>query len=92
MKDIAYRPNPEKDYLQLCVFAARDTHMDWIKLYCLAENLKAVLGVDISFKCDLFYVNPVTMKHPMFVKKNDSLSHPGVVVALATSSTKEYED
>ena len=46
----------------------------------------------MTFKCDLFYVNPVTMKHTMFVKKNDSLSHPGVIVALATSSTKEYED
>ena len=34
----------------------------------------------------------VTMKHPMFLKKNDPLSHPGVVVALATSATKEYED
>ena len=32
------------------------------------------------------------MKHSMFVKNNDPLSHPGVVVALATSATREYED
>ena len=38
------------------------------------------------------FVTPVTMKDPMFVKKNDPLSHPGVVVALATSSTEVYED
>ena len=92
MKDIAYRSNPEKDYLQPCIFATTDTHTDWIKAYCLVENQKAVLRVDIAYKCDLFYVNPVTMKHPMFVKKNDPLSHPGVVVALATSSKKECED
>ena len=66
--------------------------MDWIKAYCLTENPKAVLGVHMTFKCGLFYVTPVTMKHSMFVKKNDHLSHPGVVAALAPSSTKEYED
>ena len=92
MKDIAYRSNPEKDYLQPCVFATTDTHMDWIKAYYLAENPKTVLGVDMTYKCGLFYVTPVTMKHPMFVKKNDPLSHPGVVVPLAASSTKQYED
>ena len=92
MKAIAYRSKPEKDYLQPCVFATTDTHIDWIKAYCLAENPKAVLGVDMTCKCDMFYVIPVTMKHPMFVKKNDPLPHPGVVVPLATSSAKEYED
>ena len=88
VKDIAYRSNPEKYYFQPCVFATTDTHIDWIKAYCLAENPKAVLGVDMTYKCSLFYVTPVTMKHPRFVKKNDYLSHPGVAVALATSSTK----
>ena len=66
--------------------------MDWIKAYCLEENPKAVLGVDMTYKCDLFYVTPVTMKHPMFVKKNDPSSHSDVIVLLATSSTNEYED
>ena len=66
--------------------------MDWTKVYCLAENPKAVFEVDMTYKCSLFYVTPVTKKHPMFVKKNDPLSHPGVAVALATSVTKEYED
>ena len=92
VKDIAYRSNPEKDYLQPSVFATTDTHMNWIKAYCLAENPKAVLGVDMTYKCGLFYVTPLTMKYPMFVKKNDPLSHPGVAVALATSATKEYEN
>ena len=92
VKDIANRSNPEKDYLQPSVFATTDTHMNWIKAYCLAENPKAVFRADMTYKCGLFYVTPVTMKHPMFVKKNDPLSHPGVVVALATSATKEYED
>ena len=89
VKDIAYRSNPEKDYLQPYVFATTDTHMNWIEAYCLAENPNAVLGVDMTYKSGLFYVIPVTMKHPMFVKKNDPLSHPGFVVALATSATKE---
>lgn len=40
----------------------------------------------------LFYVTPVKMKHPMFVKQNDSLSHPGIVVDSATCATKEYQD
>ena len=88
VKDIAYRSNPEKDYFQPRVFATTDTHIDWIKAYCLAVNPKTVLGVDITYKCGLFYVTPVTMKHPMFLKKNNYLSHPGVAVALATSSTK----
>ena len=66
--------------------------MDWIKAYCLAENPKAVLGVDMTYKYGLIYVTPVTIKHSMFVKKNDPLSRPGVVVALATSSTREYKD
>ena len=63
VKDIAYRLNPEKDYLQPSVFATTDTHMNWIKAYCLAENSRIVLGVDITYKC-LFCVTPVTMKHP----------------------------
>ena len=92
VKDIAYRSNPEKDYLQTCAFATTDTHMDWIKAYCLAENPKAVLGLNMTYKCGLFYVTPVTMKHPMLVEKNDPLSHLGAVVALATSATKDYED
>ena len=92
VKDIANRSNPEKDYLQPSVFATTDTHTNWIKAYYLAENPKAVFGADMTYKCGLFYVTPVTIKHPMFVKKNDPLSHPGVVVALATSATKEYED
>ena len=92
VKDIAYRSNPEKDYLQPCVFATTDTHMDWTKVYCLAENPKAVFEVDMTYKCGWFYVTPVKKKHPMFVKKNDPLSHPGVAVALATSVTKECED
>ena len=78
--------------MQPCLFATTDTHMDWIKAHCLAENPKAVLRVDMTYKCDLFYVTPVTMKNPMFVKKNDPLSHPSVAVAWATNSTKEYED
>ena len=69
MKDIAYRSNPEKDYLQPCVFATTDTHMDWTKVYCLAENPKAVFEVDMAYKCGWFYVTPVKKKHPMFVKK-----------------------
>ena len=69
----------------------RYTHeLDRSILSC--RNPKAVLGVDMTYKSGLFYVIPVTMKHPMFVKKNDPLSHPGFVVALATSATKEYED
>ena len=90
VKDIAYISNREKDYLQPRIFPTTDTHMDWIKANCLAENPKAVLGVHRTY--GLFYMTPVTMKHPMFVKKNDPLSHLGVVVALATSLTKEYED
>ena len=46
----------------------------------------------MTYKCGLFYVTPVTMKHPkhpMFVKKNNPLSHSGVAVALTTSSTKK---
>ena len=39
----------------------------------------------MTLKCGLFYLTPVAMKHSMFVKKNDPLSHPGVAVALATS-------
>ena len=66
--------------------------MDWTKVYCLAENPKAVFEVDMAYKCGWFYVTPVKKKHPMFVKKNDPLSHPGVAVALATSVTKECED
>ena len=92
VKDIAYTSNPEKDYLQPCVFATTDTNMDWIKAYCLAENPKAVLEVEMTYKCAFFYWTPVTMKHPMFVKKNNPLSHPCVVVALETSAAKEYED
>ena len=75
--------------MQPCVFATTDTHMDWIKAYCLAENPKAVLGVDMTYECCLFYMTPVTMKHPMFVKKDDPLSHPDVVVPLVASSTKQ---
>ena len=92
VKDIAYRSNSEKDYLPPCVFATTDTHMNWIKAYCLVENPNAVLRVDMTYKCNLFYVNPVTIKHSMFVKKIDPLSHPGVVVVLATSSTNKCED
>ena len=66
--------------------------MDWIEAHCQAETPKAVLGIDMTYKYGLLYVTPVTMKHPMFVKKNDRLSHPCVIVALATSSTEEYED
>ena len=77
VKDIAYRSNPDKDYLQPCVFATTNTHMDWIKAYCLAENSKAVIGVDMTYKYGLFYVTPVTMKHPIFAKKNDLLFHSG---------------
>ena len=41
----------------------------------------------MSVLCDSSY-----NETSLFVKKNDPLSHPGVVVALATSATKEYED
>ena len=70
MKDIAY------NYLQPCIFVTTDTHMDWIKAYRLAENPKAVLGLDMTHKCDLFYLNPVTMKHPIIVKKNNPFLIP----------------
>ena len=47
----------------------------------------------MTYKCDLFYVIPVAMKHSMSVKKKDLLSHPGVAVALTTSSSKKkHED
>ena len=34
VKDVAYTSNPEKDYLQPCIFAITDTHIHWIKAYC----------------------------------------------------------
>ena len=68
MEYVAYRLNPENYYLQPCVFAATDTLMNRIKEYYLAEIPKIVFRVDITYKCVLFYVTPVAVKDPIFVK------------------------
>ena len=71
MKDIAYRSNPEKDYLQPCAFATTDTHMDWIKAYYLA-----VMGVDMIHKYGFFCDSSYNEKSHV-CKENNPLSHPG---------------
>ena len=94
VKDLAFRAVTRDGTSKVSptVFATTDNQAKWIKAYCSSHKPLAQLGLDMTYKCGPFYVTTATLKHPMFVKSDDKNAHPGIVAAVLTSATKEYDD
>ena len=93
VRDFSIHRNQKKDATVPRVFAAAECNIGWIKKFCNPLSKAAVpAGVDMPYKCGPFYVTTLTIQHPLFVSRDRHSQHPGILLAIMTSGTREKSD
>ena len=92
VKDFSFHLNEGKQSTIPRVFASPSTHLRWINKFCSPKPPSTPLGIDMTYKCGPFYATFLVMQHPAFVSKENENHHPGVILAMMTSASKEQSD
>ncbi len=93
VRDFSFHRNEKKDTTIPRVFATTDCNLMWLKLFCSPSSKTAMpAGIDMTYKCGPFYVTTVTVEHPLFVYRDRQVHHPGILLSIMTSATKEESD
>lgn len=93
VRDFSFHRNEKKDSTIPRVFATTECNLRWIKKFCSPSSKTAVpAGIDMTYKCGPFYVTTVTVEHPLFIYRDRQDHHPGILLSIMTSATKEESD
>ena len=91
VKDVSFGLRHGKD-TSPNTFAAKDLHIEWLKIFCLGTSHKSQYGIDMTYNCGPFYLTTLTFPHPMFVHRNARDKHPTTLAGIMTSTSREMED
>ena len=93
IRDFSFHRNNKTKAAVPRVFASPETNLNWIKEFCRPSSKLAVpAGVDMTYKCGPFYVTTLTVEHPLFIYKDRPTHHPGILLAIMTSVTRDEGD
>ena len=73
-------------------FSAPSDRINMLKKYCKGTNPSAQCGIDMTYKCGDFFCTLFAFAHPVFVHATNRKKHPGIIAAIATTTTRDYHD